>query len=223
MGKRAICVYAKPPLPGRAKARLAGAIGAEAAAEVAYALLHDLLDRLRQIAPHLEAEVMIWYPPDALPEEFAPEFRGNITFLQQAGDDLGERMSNTFQYLLNEEGYDSALILGSDCVTFTEEVLGTAFDLLQRLPVVLQGAYDGGYVMVGQSVYTPHMFESMLWGHDQVMAITRRCLVDHGTRYGELTLTYDIDQVEDLEKLSALIDPISHPAIYQWLARRPKV
>ena len=136
MGKRAICVYAKPPLPGRAKARLAGAIGAEAAAEVAYALLHDLLDRLRQIAPHLEAEVMIWYPPDALPEEFAPEFRGNITFLQQAGDDLGERMSNTFQYLLNEEGYDSALILGSDCVTFTEEVLGTAFVKCQKISEV---------------------------------------------------------------------------------------
>jgi len=210
-----ICIYAKPPLPGRTKARLAESIGDEAAAALAKAMLLDLADVVAEVA---EAVTLLWHPPDAEPDELLAVWPRPIECRPQQGRDLGERMYNTFRELLADAPGSRALVLGSDCVEHTPATIRQAFAALASRPQVFQPAFDGGYVTVGQAQLSEASFTGIDWGGDQVMAQTRQRLQDAGIAFAELEPVADVDVIDDLPRLARFAARTERRHTSQWLA-----
>ncbi len=211
---REICIYAKPPIPGRTKSRLARDIGPDAAAGLAQALLLDACDAALQLP---DCRVRLWHPPDSTPADFAGIVPAGIDFAGQQGADLGARMARTFKEVLSA-GAERAILIGTDCVTHCVASFERAFAALARHQVVLEPADDGGYVLVGQSAPCAALFVDVQWGTDTVMATTRIRLDDAGIVWRELPETFDIDHGSDLPTLRAFLAEHPRPHTAAWLS-----
>jgi rSAM/selenodomain-associated transferase 1 len=208
-----LCLYAKPPVPGKTKSRLAADIGDEAAAALARAMLVDNCRLLSQVPG---AKLQLWHPPGCTVADFADLVPDGFTFHEQQGADLGQRMAFTIQSQLNDSGRP-VIIVGSDCVTHLPEAIEAAAKALASHDVVLRPAEDGGYVLIGQSSYTPAMFDDIDWGTDTVYADSRTKLDDSGCNWTALDETFDVDLVSDLDLVREAVTLESHPAVSEWL------
>lgn len=206
--KNIICIFAKPPLAGKTKSRLAKAIGPTAAAELSAAMLKDIITQSTAVS---NAELFIAYPPQSNPDDFSTVHIPGINYIVQCGDNLGERMANTFQYFLNQKHADNVIIIGSDCITTSTEILKETFIQLTNIPIVIGPARDGGYVLIGQSIFTPEIFIDIDWGTSNVMQQTRTSLDSAQIKYHELSQTFDIDNHEDLIELKKFIKSNPRP------------
>ena len=99
-----VCVFAKPPRPGRVKTRLVSALGEEGAAELAGAFLRDTLAQV-QALPWADPVVATTGDLGAL----APA--GVETWLQGEGD-LGQRIERVMRRALADR--EQAVALGAD-------------------------------------------------------------------------------------------------------------
>jgi uncharacterized protein len=194
----AVAVFAKAPVPGEVKTRLAPMLGEEAAAQ-----LHALLVRRALATARASGlgPVSLWCAPDpghpffaACAEEFGVSLHG------QRGSDLGERMARAFALLLARA---PALLIGTDCPALDAEDLRTAAASLSTHDAVLQPAEDGGYVLVGLARPLSAMFEGIAWGGSHVMRETRARLRAAGATWRELAMRWDVDRPEDYQRLVA--------------------
>src|SRR5438067_363458 len=83
-----VAVFAKAPVAGQVKTRLAAVCGAEYAARFAEACLADLLDRLAAA----EAQRLLAFTPDTAKEYFAALARERYELVPQSEGDLGRRL-----------------------------------------------------------------------------------------------------------------------------------
>ena len=210
-----LAIYSKPPIPGRTKSRLAVDVGDVAAAELAAALLADLLVMAAAL-PGVETQ--LWRPPDCDAAGFGALVPASVSHRVQVGADLGERMSHTCRTALEAEGAEHVLIVGSDCGTHEPAAIAAAIAALRTAAVVFRPAADGGYVLVGQRVWTPAVFAGPDWGAGTVMRQTRVALAAAGLRAHELAPTFDVDTVADLRPLAlTLRAAVGHDATRKWL------
>ena len=118
----------------------------------------------------------------------------------QLGDDLGERMS--FAVRQNLKKFSYVILVGTDCPDLESSLIAEAIaSLKEGSDAVLVPAEDGGYVLIGLSVYIESVFTDMQWGSDKVLAVTRDRLLEAGIRWRELAEQRDIDRPEDLDFL----------------------
>jgi rSAM/selenodomain-associated transferase 1 len=205
--KDRLVIFAREPLVGRVKTRLAGAIGHEAAA----AIYAGLLDHT--VATALEAS------PGAilsLAEPTESEWASGVGLVSetQGGGDLGRRMAECFQRRFTE-GAARVVIIGSDNPCVTPEHLAAAFGALDEMAVVLGPADDGGYWIVGQRTPGVDLFSGIPWSSPETLAATRRRLETLGVAWRELETLSDIDTIDDLR--AALHDPRVPPELKKTL------
>lgn len=192
-----LAVFAKAPVPGAVKTRLAPAIGARAAAR-----LHESLVRhaLRVAIAGGAAEVELWCAPDERHEFFARCARDfGVRLKPQGRGDLGERMEAAFR-----EAFDQGrtlVLIGSDCPGLEAADLRAAHAALATHDAVFTPAEDGGYVLVGLSRPLPGLFSGIDWGSAAVMRQTRERLAAAGARVLELPTRWDVDRPEDYARL----------------------
>ena len=79
----------------------------------------------------------------------------------------------------------------------TERYLLDAAAALNSSEVVLGGAEDGGYVLIGQQKPHPELFAGVDWGTERVFAQTLDRAAALGVSVVELPTLWDIDNVED--------------------------
>ena len=201
-----VAVFAKAPVPGEVKTRLAPLLGTDGAA-----LLHAALVR-RTLAVAAESgvgRVELWCTPDASHPLFAAcaaEFGAALRV--QRGADLGDRMRAAFDAALGENA--ALVLIGCDCPALDAAMLREAAAALAGHDAVIAPAEDGGYVLVGLSRPHPGIFAGVEWGGSSVMADTRARLERAGARWKELETLWDIDRPEDyarLEREGLLRDP----------------
>ena len=209
-----ICLFSKPPIPGRTKTRLAKAIGTEAAARLTGAMLQDICAVILQVK---HAVPQLWYPPDTSPKDFERVVPSEFTFHPQRGTNLGERMSMTFAYLLQNVSENRAIIIGSDCITHTPDSLCAALRDLNSHRVVIQPSEDGGYVLVGQSSWYPDIFNNIKWGHEDVYAHSINTMRCSGVQHKELSVTFDVDSKDDLMKITNFVGTTQRRHVELWL------
>ena len=214
--KNLICIFSKPPIAGMTKSRLAKSIGEVAAADLAAAMLRDIIEQVLAVP---DAELFIAHPPENNSDEFKFLKYSNINFIAQSGVDLGERMSNVFADLLTRQNLGKAIIIGSDCITVSSEKLQTGFANLSKFPVIIEPAEDGGYVLVGQSVFCAEMFKEVAWGTDTVMEQTRKKLNKAEINFFEFPISFDIDHYDDLSKLASFIQHNSRSHTKKFMDR----
>ncbi len=205
-----ILVFAKAPVPGRSKSRLAPALGAQGAAELHARLVRHTLTTATQAAL---CPVELWCGDH--PEH--PFFRAclkafPVILKQQQGANLGNRMANAFDKTLKEAS--PVLLIGSDCPALTAADLETALDTLaDGNDCVLKPAEDGGYVLIGLSTFSDAIFAGVHWGGTEVMNDTRARLASLEWRWHELPTTWDLDRPDDLDRLKKVEALASDPAV----------
>lgn len=198
----ALLVFAKAPVPGKVKTRLAQSIGAARAARVygdllATTMAHaHLARRMGKVA-----RVELWGAPDCedpLLSGMARAFGASCHC--QRGDDLGERMHHAIADALARA--PAALLIGTDCPLLDPRRLGEAAAALAQRDAVLIPAEDGGYVLVGGR--RPLPFDGVRWSSPHALADTLAAFTRAGIEHVALSPAWDVDTAADLARFDAL-------------------
>lgn len=200
--KEALVLMAKAPLAGQVKTRLIGALSAEDAADLYAAFLSDTFAVMEDAADERESvRLVLCYTPEGEEEAFEKVEREGSLMLAQRGDTLGERLENCFTDLF-EHGFNSVVIIGGDSPTLPVENLLTAFDsLTDEDEIVIGPAEDDGYYLLGMRKLHPRVLEDIPWSTNEVLAVTRRRILEAKLNLIELPVCYDVDTPEDLQRL----------------------
>jgi rSAM/selenodomain-associated transferase 1 len=196
--KTAIGVKARAP-SAAGKTRL----GPHLTTEQLHALRRALLaDALATVCAYRHADPVLFVTPDDCVDEVRDMPPRPIPIVQQGGGDLGGRMRRALERLIDQDGYEAAILIGSDVPLLTGAHLDEAAVLLRtRGGVVLGPADDGGYYLIGMTRVCAALFEGIAWGSDTVLfdtlAAADRLNVDACLIRG----AYDLDTVEDLRRL----------------------
>lgn len=196
MNDIAVAVLTKPPLPGRVKTRLAGALTNHGCARLA----RWQLDRtLRVAAAGAVGPVTLWVAGGPWHPYLRERARAHgVGLATQRGSDLGERMAHAVRASM--DGHAGVLLLGTDCPGLAPEDLRTAAGrLADGVDVVLGPARDGGYYLAALRRFPPAIFRPMDWGGGSVLQTTLRRLARAGYSVSLLEPKTDLDRPADLE------------------------
>jgi hypothetical protein len=195
-----LIVFARAPVAGRVKTRLARDVG-EARALAVY---RALLERTLAVAARVvgAGRELLVAGDDPAGECAVLAARHGFVLGAQRGDGLGERMANALHDALGE-GLRRAVLVGCDCPVLEPADLEAAFERLLSRDAVFMPADDGGYVLVGLSRRLPAVFDGPQWGTEAVMAQTRARLLAQGASWAELRTVWDVDDADDLRRWEA--------------------
>lgn len=175
--KQHLLLFAKYPTPGRVKTRLAVQIGEERAAAYYKEMVESIV---RAVMPQDDSFTLTccFDPPEQVDafRKWIPEIQ---RFAPQCPGNLGVRMVDALETALSSDA-DKAIIIGSDCVDLTRELLLKAFDSLETHDVVLGPAEDGGYYLIGMKRLYPKLFQDIHWSTERVLEQT----LDRGREIG---------------------------------------
>jgi rSAM/selenodomain-associated transferase 1 len=207
-GRRVLGLFAKLPVPGAVKTRLAAETCAEWAAQVAEAFLLDTLDKLAGIS----AQRVVAFAPADAEAYFSEVVRGRFELVPQVQGDLGKRMAAFFTQQL-AAGADKVVLTGADSPSLPADYIERAFAVLEQVDVVLGPATDGGYYLVGLKLPSPlegegpgvrglpPIFDNIPWSSDEVLTQTVARLVERSWSVALLPPWYDVDTLSDWQKL----------------------
>ncbi|RJX30190.1 MAG: glycosyltransferase [Oxalobacter sp.] len=189
-----VIVFAKAPIAGFAKTRLAAAIGEDAAATLAARMIDETL---RHAVAADVGSVILYCTPDVTHPVFVQaQATYSIPLAQQDEGDIGQRMYSAMTIALRD--YPRAILIGTDIPALDAQAIRQAAQDLRQHPVVFIPAQDGGYVLTGLSRMIPEIFEGIDWSTSRVMEQTRNKLSQRGIRWIEYPPLRDIDAPEDL-------------------------
>jgi rSAM/selenodomain-associated transferase 1 len=193
-----LIVFAKAPIPGQVKTRLIPFIGEEAAT----ALHEKLVIHCLKKAIHAQVGLIeLWCSPTSRHPFFLhcmKEFQ--VELHTQPMGDLGRRMAFIFDEALKRAPY--VILIGTDAPSLTEADLKESAEvLLKGIDAVISPAEDGGYVLIGLRHEVSDLFTGISWGSNTVMEETRLRLRQLRWRWHELPERWDVDRLEDLERL----------------------
>ena len=193
--KNGLIVFAREPLPGTVKTRLASSIGHLRAAEIYENMLQEVLKITRQLSD-IETVAFWTCPEEALPQ-LAERYR--CTSRIQSQGDLGERMQAAVE-LMFAGGCDVCCIIGSDAPDLPIAYIIEAYRLLEieHSDVVFGPSRDGGYYLLGLRQVWPKLFTDISWSSSEVLAQSLAAACASGLSTALLPEWQDIDTVDDL-------------------------
>lgn len=196
-----ILVFAKAPVPGRCKSRLAADVG-EWRAAAAY---RSLLARTVAVIVAAElAPVALWCSPDTRHPFFKALRRDyGVTLRSQPDGDLGRRMHGAFERTLR--GARAAVLVGGDSPVLSAGHLHSALTVLEDwADAMFAPTEDGGYALVGLRRPRAGLFRGIEWGGPRVMAQTERRVAELDLRAGHLPRLWDVDTAADYRRARRL-------------------
>jgi rSAM/selenodomain-associated transferase 1 len=202
-----VALILKAPRPGEVKTRLASSIGVERAAGVYRALVGHQLAEIPaswRIVIHFapsdaEAEMRTWL------ESLS---RRGTNFIPQPDGDLGVRLTAAMDHGF-ASGADSVFFLGGDCPGTTCSYLEEAEAALAKTDMVITGALDGGYVLLGLRKPMAAVFEAIPWSSEAVFAATLGQARAAGLSYQCLSPLEDIDDLESYQRQCMIAPALS--------------
>ena len=198
-GRARLAIFARLPVHGQVKTRLAAGVGADTALLVYEALLESTL---RELAPGRGTfEPEIWVDGDV--DEFARwQHRRaesglrerNFPLIGQGDGDLGQRMAWAF-----DEGVH--VLVGTDIPNMAASYVEGAVAALRIADLVLGPTEDGGYCLIGMNSPRPELFEGIPWGTADVLSSTLHAA--SALRVELLDAMWDVDDARDLARWRA--------------------
>lgn len=189
--KRCLMIFAKNPVLGTAKTRLAASIGDQKALEV----YHFLLEHTSKISQPLHVDKQVFYSKHIESEDvFSSSIFSKTVQIQ---GDLGQKMYAAFQESF-QQGYQKVVIIGSDCYELNTAILEQAFVALEQHDFVIGPAQDGGYYLLGMRQLEHAIFQNKQWSQERLYHDTIIDLEVLGYSYQELPMLSDVDYLEDL-------------------------
>ena len=195
-----LIIFTRYPTPGLTKTRLIPALGPEGAADLQRQMTEYTLDNLRPLAEQ-GVEVQVCFDGGEA-WEMTHWLGEGLGLAPQGEGDLGDRMRRALADSF-KEGFEKAVIVGTDCPSLGADDVAEALDLLEENTLVLGPASDGGYYLIGIRSDAPQwlyelVFENIPWGTDQVFNTTVNVLAETGLDVGLLDEKADVDEPEDL-------------------------
>jgi hypothetical protein len=205
-----LVLFAKAPVAGASKTRLAAALGKERGERDAVLLAASfLLDTAalcarwgsEQVAVDQNRRIALYASPDVDDPVLAEAARRAGARLEvQQGKDLGARLKHAF-HLEYERGARAVCAIGADSPTLPLHLLDEAFRALLWERAVLGPTFDGGYWLVGAQRPAPDLWSDVPWSTPAVLAHTVAKLRAQGLEPHLLPFWYDVDEAADLERL----------------------
>jgi hypothetical protein len=180
--------------PHAAKTRLAGEIGAAAAARLADAFARDTLGACTRVKA---VELLVCYAPGDARTYFA-ELAPAARLVEQPQGDLGARLASAFDAAF-ALGATRAVAIGTDTPHLSPPTLGRAFAALANAGLVIGPARDGGYYLIGLREQRPELFAGIEWSTARVLEQTLARA--QGLAVARLDEDFDVDDRADLERL----------------------
>ena len=196
-----ILIFAKAPIAGFAKTRLAPVLGDEGAAALAAQLLTRTVNEA--IAANIgRVELCVVSDHHQFQWDLL-KLPANLIWSQQGEGDLGQKMSSAAQRVLKQETDQdqSVLIIGTDCPMLDADMLRLAAQKLSQSDVCLGPVSDGGYALLGMNQFDASLFTNIPWSTDQVAQLTRDKVAALNWTLQELPVMNDIDEPDDLQWL----------------------
>lgn len=206
-------MFAKQPVPGRVKTRLAADWGVDRAAGLYEAFVRDLIQSLDFTCADSDDEVqrVLGFAPDedSARTWFEGATAGRWNLWPQPDTDLGGRIAAFFDRYASDPG-SCAMLVGSDAPTLPVTFVLDAFHRLKSADVVLCPASDGGYCLIGlrAGFDSAGLFEEIDWSTERVLSQTAGQIKDLGLSLDLLPVWYDVDSVAGVEMLQGHLTAI---------------
>ena len=158
-----LLLFAKAPLPGLVKTRLAKSLGKDEACRAYELLLRTIASRLNSIP-----WVTVCYAPSNSLELLRPFFPSHWRFRPQQGFDLGARLHHAIATSFTA-GAAKVAVIGSDCPYLNSDDIAQAWLALDQSDIVFGPALDGGYWLIGTNHPHAKLFDDIDWGTSNVL------------------------------------------------------
>lgn len=223
-----LVLFAKAPVLGRVKTRLAKARGAREATILYTAFLRDTVTACggwvtQRIAADPNRRLVLYVEPDENDPILAEAARlCGARFVTQPPGDLGEKLRFIFDAEFTR-GARAVCAIGSDSPTLPAHLLDHAFRALAFERVVIGPSFDGGYWLIGAQRPAPDLFHLIPWSTADVVSSTVTTLAAQGVHPYLLPFWYDVDDDADLGRLRWHLralrgrDPVAGEATWQAL------
>lgn len=158
-----VFIFAKAPVLGTVKTRLAATIGDQAALSVYRRMLWRCAARLAQGPWRTSLSVT----PDAAAHD-PQTWPDGVPVVQQGGGDLGARMLRALMQATPEA---PVLVVGSDIPDLSARHIAQAIKALDHAALVFGPSGDGGFYLVGASAPpSPDIFAGVTWSQPTTLA-----------------------------------------------------
>lgn len=206
MTRKGLIIFAREPLPGTVKTRLAATIGNEVSAELYQAMLLDVLEASRKLTD--VETVIFWDCEDKSLPQLAECYRCRSR--RQGDGELGQRMQTAFAEMFSD-GFSRCCIIGSDAPDLPLAYLQQAFDLLESdsTDTVFGPSSDGGYYLLGLKRVIPQLFTGIAWSTPLVLDQSLTASQTAGVTTALLPEWHDIDTLQDLDEFLTRSDTLS--------------
>lgn len=203
-----VVIFAKAPVPGKVKTRLAATIGPELAAACHQAFIADIVATVGESG----LQGMIAHAGDAEHVGFDCARAAGFEFEEQPTGDLGNRMFSLLESRLKST--ECVVFIGTDSPTLPSEFIARAAQMLDEVDVVIGPSFDGGYYLIALKQAHRAVFEDIPWSTEAVFSKTLDRCNQAGLEYSVLPFWYDVDVAADLRFLMGhlrhLEGPYSH-------------
>eukprot|EP00892_Ulva_mutabilis_P003183 jgi/Ulvmu1/12866/UM098_0051.1 len=196
-----LIAFARLPVPGKVKTRLAEGCGAQAACDFYSACLTHCL----QVALETGHKVYCCCSDEAEvpPMQEWLYSKGLIVHVssQVQDEDLGARMLAAATTAL-QGGASTVVIFGTDVPGLQKDIFDAAVSQLDTHDAVLGPSHDGGYYMIGMKQPQPAIFQDVQWSTSAVLSTTLAAAQEHGITVPDpmrLPKLLDIDFITDLQ------------------------
>lgn len=186
----ALIIFVKNPEPGKVKTRIAHTMGNENATLI----YKELLDHTKKVTQLLSCKKFVFYGDNINQNDLWDN--DSYHKVVQHGNDLGERMKNSFDFVF-KKGYDAVCIIGSDCMELSDSIIKSAFYALNKNDIVIGPSTDGGYYLLGMKQINEALFLDKNWSTEEVLTQTIIDIKKLNKTYQLLELITDIDTEQD--------------------------
>lgn len=191
-----LIIFTRYPTPGATKTRLIPALGAAGAAKLHRQMTESTIAKARALRQQLQIEIAVHY--DGIGGQQMVDWLGaDVSYQSQGEGDLGLRMARSISTAC-ESGSDRVVLIGTDCPGITTELLAQAFTDLETRDLVLGGALDGGYYLIGMRRPQPELFIGIEWSTERVFQQTIEIATKLNLSIALAPKLADIDRPEDL-------------------------
>jgi len=191
-----ILIFAKAPISGQVKTRLIPDLGKEGALDIYLKLFNKTINTV--VSANLcPVEIWCWPNIDDPLFQTLKEEKG-IKLYSQVDGDLGKKMFSASESALQRG--ENCLLIGTDCPSLNKHYLSDILSRLSKEDAVIGCADDGGYVALGLSKTSSHLFDDIEWGVSTVAQVTEKRLQKLAWAYSKMSSLADIDTYKDLEQ-----------------------
>ena len=190
----ALIIFARYPLKGKVKTRLAEDTGEDFAFNF-YKLCSENI--LREIGKLYSFDKYLFYADEADGKRILDWAGTNFFYFAQSSSDLGKRMLSAFETVFNR-GNNSAIIIGTDVPDLNNLIIKEAEIQLQKNDLVIGPAFDGGYYLLGMKKPYKELFYNIEWGMGSVFQSTINNAKELNLKTHLVDKLYDIDTINDL-------------------------